>query len=655
MAIVNMTRFNLFTFDRDQEKLLREMQKFNYVHFMPLEELDNGSAGEGEESQSGKIPEKLVAVNEEVEKVKHALKLLFNYDERPGGLKGLREGAPTIEFARLEETVKASGWEKTYEEVRAIADRLDELKLEETKLRSELEEVSAWTDLDVSPSAIDQIKTARTYIGAIPRKMEEPMRQAMNSLTHTYVEKVGESKADFYYLVITHPTEEAQVQEILRQAAFSQHKLDYDEEPLKRKQRLNKAIIEHKALENKTREELRAYGKDIPKLELAYEYLENKRLRVQANESFVTTEQMNAMEGYIPTDKVDEFESTIKTAVGDRYHLTAEPADRDDPKVPIILKNGKFASAFTNITEMYALPKYNEIDPTPLLAPFYMFFFGMMLADIGYGILLLVGTTLAMKFLNLKQGTRNFMQFFFYLSLTTIFWGLIYGSFFSLELGLPKLLDTSKDFQTMLIVSIAIGGVHLFFGLAIKAYMLLRDGKPLDMVFDVVFWYMALTGMLLMLLTGPLGLPPILGTIAQWVMIIGMVGIVLFAARDAGGWGGRIAGGLYSLYGISSWVGDFVSYSRLMALGLSGSFIGMAFNMIAGMVGGTWYLLPFAAIIFLIGHGFNVFISALGSYVHSMRLIYVEFFGKFYEGGGKAFKKMKKAPKYINYSDVESY
>lgn len=654
MAIVDMTRFSLFTFDKDQETLLRELQKFNYVHFLKPEETAV-SGEEGDEAKSGKVPEAVVAVNEEVDKVRYALKLLFNYDERPGGLKKLKEGNPKVEFARLEEMVQASGWEKTYAEVRRISDRLDELKLRETRLRSELEEVSAWTGLDISPRQIQQLKSVRSFLGAVPRKMEEGMRLDFNKLKATYAEKVGETKTDYFYLIVTHPGEEEQVQEILRQAAFSQHKLDYDEQPLQRKQRLNKEIIELKAEENRTREELRAFGKDIPKLEMAYEYLENKKLRVSANENFIITRQMNAIEGYIPSEKAGEFEAALQSAVGERYHLTMEAAKRSDEEVPVILKNGKFARSFSNITEMYSLPRYNEIDPTPLLAPFYMFFFGMMLADAGYGLLLLLGSWAALKYLNLNRGMRNFMNFFFYLSIPTIFWGMVYGSYFSLNIPVPKLLDTNQDFQLMLIISLIFGLVHLFFGLAIKAYMLLRDGQRMDAVYDVVLWYLALTGMILLLLAGPLGLPAIVGTIALWVMIIGMAGIVLFAARDTAGWGGRIAGGLYSLYGISSWVGDIVSYSRLMALGLSGAFIGMAFNMIAGMVGSAWYLLPFAAIIFLVGHGFNLFLSALGAYVHSLRLIYVEFFGKFYSGGGKAFKKLKRDPKYLNYTEAETY
>ena len=184
---------------------------------------------------------------------------------------------------------------------------------------------------------------------------------------------------------------------------------------------------------------------------------------------------------------------------------------------------------------------------------------------------------------------------------------------------------------------------------------MIRNGQPMDAVYDVLSWYMTLTGLILVLLAGPLGLPAIVGTIATVVMVIGMAMIVIFSARESLGWGGRIAGGVYNLYGLSSWVGDFVSYSRLMALGLSSGFIGMAFNLMANMIGKSWYLLPFAALIFLVGHGFNLFLSLLSAYVHALRLTYVEFFGKFYEGGGKPFNKLKKDPKYLTFSETETY
>ena len=162
---------------------------------------------------------------------------------------------------------------------------------------------------------------------------------------------------------------------------------------------------------------------------------------------------------------------------------------------------------------------------------------------------------------------------------------------------------------------------------------------------------MAITGGIVTLISGPLKLGSNVSNISMWVMIIGMLGIFLTGGREAKSIGGKFGGGLYSLYGISSYVGDFVSYSRLMALGLSGGFIAQAMNMISGMLSTTWIGMVFVPVVFIGGHLFNMFISFLGAYVHTSRLIYVEFFGKFYEGGGKPFKEFRTESKYINIKD----
>ena len=297
---------------------------------------------------------------------------------------------------------------------------------------------------------------------------------------------------------------------------------------------------------------------------------------------------------------------------------------------------------------MYGVPKYDKLDPTPVMAPFYIMFFGMMVADAGYGLLMLIGTLIALKKFNLSDSMRSSMKFFNYISYSVIFLGILYGSYFSLNYNGWRLLDPSKDFITILIISIAMGAIHMFLALAIKAYSLIKEKDYKGALFDVGFWYMALIGAIVMGLSKVMNLGDTYSNIAKWVMIVGMIGIVLFSARDTKSKPGRIAGGLYNLYGMSGWIGDFVSYSRLMALGLSGGFIGMAINMIAGMMG-AWYLKPFAAIIFIFGHIFNLFIGALGAYVHTARLSFVEFFGKFFDGGGKKFKKFRSDEKYINY------
>lgn len=655
MAIVDMTRFSLFTFARDQEELLKKLQEFNYVHLLKPEIKDPETEGIADGPKTEQFSAEVIKVNEQVEMVNQAIKLLSNYDTRPGGLKGLRENIVTIPFAELEEKVRESNWEDTYEKVREITSRLDQLTHEETKLRTDLEEVSNWDRLDISPAELKELKVAKAILGSIPRKISNDFEAKIRKLELTTAKQVGGTKQDAWYLIITHPLEEEELSELLKQSAFSQLNPDYDELPVERKKRLNQAIIDIKVRQGEVKEELKAHGGELPKLELAFEYLENKKLRLMADDQFIHSEFTKGTQGFIPTERMDEFVKTIEAATGDTYYLTTEAAHREDPDVPILLKNGKFAGAFTDVTTMFAYPTYNDVDPTPLLAPFYMVFFGMMMGDVGYGLLLLLGSAYALKKLNLKKSMRRMVTFFHYLSYPTIVWGLIYGSFLSLEIGLPSLLTPADDYMTILIISIILGGVQLFFGLGIKGYVLWKNGERISVILDVVSWYMALTGLILFLLAGMLNFPPVVGEIGKWVMIIGMALIVVFAARDSKSWPGRIAGGVYELYGISSWVGDFVSYSRLMALGLSGGFIAMAFNMMAEMVSGAWYLIPFGLLIFLFGHAFNLFLSVLSAYVHALRLTYVEFFGKFFDGGGKPLKRMKKEPKYMNFSDPDIY
>lgn len=398
------------------------------------------------------------------------------------------------------------------------------------------------------------------------------------------------------------------------------------------------------------KDQIRELSSNLAELEIVYEYLMNKKLRTMATENFLKTDSINVIKGYIPTDMEDEFTKVITNTLGSAYYLEIKDADKDDPDVPILLKNSKFTQAFESLTSMYALPRYNEVDPTPFLAPFYLAFFGMMVADAGYGLLMLIGTFIALKFANLTESQEKFIRFFHYLSYSTIAWGLFFGSFLGGIVPLPGVMDPAAQYQNLLIMSIVFGGIHLFFALGIQAYVNIRDKKYLDALFDVGFWYMALMGGIVFLLTMVVELNPVVATIAKWVMIAGMVGIVLTGGREAESVGGKLAAGAYELYGISSYVGDFVSYSRLMALGLSGGFIASAINMMVGMLSNSGIIgILLGVVVFVVGQLFNVFLSFLGAYVHTIRLTYVEFFGKFYEGGGKAFQMFRSSPKYINY------
>lgn len=295
------------------------------------------------------------------------------------------------------------------------------------------------------------------------------------------------------------------------------------------------------------------------------------------------------------------------------------------------------------------MPQYGEIDPTPLFAPFYFIFSGIMIGDAGYGLLVFIMTRLALKFLKLNEATKRMVSFISYISVSTMIWGLIFGSFFGDAVKLPALINPSEDYYLMIGMSLLLGGIHLFFALGIKAYMNIRDKKFLDAIYDVGFWYMAVIGAIVFIIAMALKLSPTVTNIGKWSLILGLIGIVLTGGRTEDSVGAKLGWGLYSAYGITSYIGDFVSYLRLMALALAGAFIAIAVNMIVRMLfsGGIIGIIA-GSIIFVIFQLFNAFLSYLSAYVHTARLTYVEMFNKFYEGGGRPFKEMIAKSEYFN-------
>lgn len=646
MAIVKMNRFSLFVFESDKDNLLHELQKFNYVHFQDLKEnTDYMEMG----LENGKVPENIVRVNEEITKVKYGIDKLSKYDTRATGLKAMKEGKEVLEFTELEERAESFNYQPIYERLKEIGSSVDALKSEKEKLNSTMNELRPWASLDVAVSELSFAKQCITLMGTIPKNTKESMEKELLETQYTYYEVIGEEKGYVYIFVISSKEEADQITEILRNHSFAEVKLGIRDIPKKEMDVIQNRISELKEEESKCGKQLTELGKYLPNLELLYDYYMNNKLRIASSENFLMAGNVNIIEGYVPADMVNEFTDIVKKNLNNVYYMEIEEADKENEEVPILLKNSTFSKPYESLTNMYALPKYNEIDPTPLFAPFYIFFFGMMIADIGYGLLLALGTGIALKTFNLSKEQRKNMLFYFYGSIATILWGAIYGSFFGGIIPMPALIDVAVEYNLLLIISIAFGILHIFIALGIRAYLNIRDGKPLDALFDVGFWYMALIGAILLLLVTTGTLSSGIKSVATIIMVIGMVGIVLTGGRSAKGIGGKIGGGLYSLYGISSYVGDFVSYSRLMALGLSGAFIASAINMMVKMLFGMGIVgIIGGIVVFAVGHSFNVFLSVLSGYVHSIRLTYVEFFGKFYEGGGKAFKLLQSKPKYTN-------
>ena len=657
MAIVKMSKFDLVVFAEQRAKVLKKLQKFKEVNFVDIElHEENGELSKDAVEGVTKYVnnEELTHIDERLYQLSNAISLIKKYDERKTRLRDVIHGNENYTFDELAKKALTYDWKKVSSELNKIGTQYSQIKSEISKKYMRYDEIDLWERLDVNPKELKNLKKVNTFLGTVPIKLKGSFIDGISELDKTYYEELKIVKDEVYYLVISSidESEKQKLAEVFRNSSFTVENLDIDAVPQDYKNELQKEISELKKEKRRLKAQIKTYSEDLTDLQAVYEYMQNKKLRIVESEKLAQTENTILIKGWIPTEKVSEFEKVIKDEAGDNYYLTFTDADRDDATVPIKLKNGKIASTFENLTGMYAYPRYNEIDPTPMFTPFYILFFGMMGADVGYGLVLLLATMFVLKVVNLSSQMRKSIKFFFYLSFSVIFWGLLYGSYFGAEIGgVWRLVNPAKQYNSLLIGSIIFGIVHIFIGLGIKAYLLIRDGKSLDAVYDVLFWYMALMGGMVYLIFKLMNLSPIVTNISMWIMIAGMVGIVLTGGREAKGVGAKLGGGLYSLYGISSYVGDFVSYSRLMALGLSGGFIASAINMIAGMISGNWFGMIFVPVILIGGHLFNMFLSFLGAYVHTSRLMYVEYFGKFYEGGGKPFKDFRTESKYINMDD----
>ena len=636
MAIVKMKKFKLFALEKDRKSLLKELQKFSYVHFVKTKE-DDESLKEIELNQD------MTIIKEKSQKVKWMLNYfskLFPKDTK----KEIDEGSvkETL-FVLVEQQASKYDFSNDYENLANISGEIDSNKEEIANLETYRKELCKWLNIKESLGNLKAFKTAKFFLGTVAKKNFEPLKDKLRNFEHTYIEEISDESSQINIMLLTSNTEEKELKNELKTYSFTETNFNFDTSFTEEYEKTKSREEELKKANEKLKEKVEKLLKLIPKLLIQKEYLDNALMRETVVSNFKATDTVNVIEGYIPLDMEEEFKKIINKNSNKSNYLEITEVDKDDEEVPILLKNSGITGLFASITQMYALPRYNEIDPTAILSIFYWIFFGMMVADFAYGLILFILSGLALMIGKFDENKKKFLKFFFALSFSTMIWGLLYGSAFGDLIKLPtQVLDSSKDFMSIFILSIIFGAIHLVIALGIKAYILIKNGHFMDVIYDVFLWYLTLTSLIILLLAGRFGLSEFTKNIFIACAVIGMLGIVVFGARDAKTLVGRIGGGLYSLYGITSYIGDFVSYLRLMALGLAGGFIASAINIIVKMLVSKGILgIILGVVVFTLGQSFNIFLSFLSSYVHTSRLTYVEFFSKFYEGGGKAFKKFR--------------
>lgn len=372
---------------------------------------------------------------------------------------------------------------------------------------------------------------------------------------------------------------------------------------------------------------------------------------MQSRHTFVIT-------GFIAEKDAPSLKTELEGSYGAFVELFA-PGEKED--VPVRLQNGRFSSPVEPVLEGYALPARGEVDPCSVMAIFYYVLFGMMLSDACYGLIMVLGCGIVLhKFrYTMESGMKKSLTMFLYSGISTMFWGVMFGGYFGDAVTVIAQTFFHSDFtlepvwfnpvnnpMLLLVFSLLLGVIHLFTGLGVQFYQLIKQKKWLDAIYDVVFWYLLVGGLIIYMLSTPLVtsmltltfmLPAMVGNVGAILAVIGAVGIIATAGRSSRSIGKRLLKGLYGLYGISSWLSDILSYSRLLALGLATGVIASVFNQMGAMAGGGIVGAIFFLVVFVIGHSLNIAINLMGAYVHTNRLQYVEFFGKFYEGGGQKF------------------
>lgn len=638
MAIVKMHKFDLYTFATHQSELLKSLQKFKDVHLSDLKLTEDQDY-----LKKVEVPESVSKIESEISKVKWTIDLLETYMPSASAVDGFKGQKVKVSLNDLKEKAEKFNFNTLYEKINHLYLEKNELNQKITTVNETIKELEPFSELKVCLSELRKLNRVKVIPGSVPLRNEVQFNTALeeSDLKLYSVEEYKTMNGMKYLIVAVDLNEETELSNILRANGFTNIRIKTDKVVSDEITDQNNKLKELKDRINQIDLDISSEKDVLDELKYYYEYLRNENLRQISVQNFAKSKKVDLITGYVPTDKVKDFESLLEDVLGTEYYLEISPAEQEDINVPIKLKNNKLVEPFESITEMYSIPKYQEIDPTPLFAPFYFVFSGIMVGDMGYGILVTLISLLILKILKPDKVKARLVKFVMYMGISSAFWGFIFGSFFGDLIQIKAYLNPSEDYMKMISMCMMFGIFHIFFAMGIRAYMNLRDHKAADALFDVGFWYMALIGAMLFIGSKVIDLGSIVATVAPIVMGIGMVGILLTGGRDQESIGGKIGWGVYALYGITSYLGDFVSYFRLMALALAGSFIAIAVNIIVRMLMAQGIIgMVFGILIFVAFQIFNMFLSFLSSYVHSARLTFVEMFNKFYEGGGIPFKEM---------------
>ena len=653
MAIAKMNKVMLIAPTDKQNDLLDAIQELQSLEVTSLEQAKELFTKNSIALQEADA-EGMNALQQKFEGIHAAITFVEKNQKQPSLIQKLKTPREQFALSELQKEVQNWDTDALVEHVESIRNTLRKKDDELKELREKEVLLRKWSALDFYPKDIFKHPYTKTKMGTIPQATDNAYLDGLKESELISVHEVYHTREEIG-LLVTYPRKAQQAaKEELAKAHFSIVWYAFEEAPsveLEKNLKAQQAVVDAK---KKVLDDLQEEKDLLRKLQLSAEVTYNELQKEQAKNGLVNGQHVFVLQGWLTTKAVDDVEVQLKEKLGEGEYvfLPLEIAEEEYEEVPTVLENNAFLQPFENLTEMYGLPKYGELDPTPYTAPFYLVFFGMMAADLGYGALLWLGTFIMLKFFHFDKGMNRNLKFFHLLSYPVMIWGIIFGSAFGADLPFQP-LSLSKDLITIMILSIIFGVIQILVGLSLGAYSNLKKKAYVDAYTSHLGWLAIITGIILYVLGSMVLNISWIATIGSSIAIIAAVAIVVVTVLSSENKWGGLASGLYNLYGISGYVADVVSYTRLMALAVSGGSIASAFNMLVG------FLPPvarFTAGIFLIValQGLNIFLSFLGAYVHGLRLQFVEFFGKFYDGGGHALKPFKTYEKYVDIKQQKS-
>ena len=625
MAIVKMKKLCVMAMAAQRQQLLRELLHLGCVE---ISEPDGKLADPAWSALLKRENSRLLDTKSEITDVNTVLAAIKKYAQLKDGLFIQRHPISEAEFLG----------DETAERARAACKRIDSLlqtisglQSEEGRLRAKRAALEPWKGLDV---LLENQGTAHVLfrMGVCPGSTDTgAVRQALGQHAAEIFE-VGADKQQTYYFLICLRAEEQDVMESLRPFNFSavtfQDVTGTAEENLRS---LDALLAENETSRKAAEAEIVKNAPERDALRLYADRLSAEAAKESNTERLLTDGTILFFEGWAPAERMGQV-SDLLERLGCAWEAR-DPTEEEYPEVPVQLKNNWLTRPLNMVTEMYSLPAYDNVDPNPLMAPFFILFYGIMMADMGYGILMI----LAGLFITKKYRPKGTMGHMFSLvtlcGVSTFIMGAITGGFFGdfltqvvklttgADFALPSLFTPLDDTLMILVGAMCLGFVQIVTGMAISFIRKLQKGQVLDAVFEELTWWIVFAGIGVMALG-----------YGNVVLYVGLALVVLGPIVTGKGLMGKITGIFGSVYNhVTGYFGDLLSYARLMALMLAGSVIAQVFNTLGAIPGNIVVFL----IISLAGNTLNFALNLLGCYVHDLRLQCLEYFGKFYEDGGK--------------------